>query len=327
MRDDGLWRSSVATNCRPYRLPIDLVVVMKSAKFTISILILLIFIGLVEYFFGWLALIRPWLDIPIKTIALTITLTFFSYYLRALRLYDYFRKEMTNGLLLGFKLMLQHNLLNNLLPMRSGEISFPMLMNRYFKVPAVQSVPALLWFRIMDLHTIVLLGLIAIGQYWFSLSITLLLTFLWLTVPLLIYKGHHALQSSLSPEHSGKFQALAHRMLTSLPQTPRNFWHSWFWTLINWVVKIAVFAWVLQIFVEIPIAAAWIGAISGDLTSVLPIHGFAGVGTYEAGVVAGTALLTIPVKTVLPAAINLHLFILASTLIGGAISLLIPDSR
>jgi hypothetical protein len=220
--------------------------------------------------------------------------------------------------------MLQHNLLNNILPMRSGEISFPVLMNRYFQVPLVRSLPALLWFRILDLHTLSLLGLLAIGHYWFSATTSNLLAALWLTIPWWLYHGQRRLHALLDPQHANRLISLSHRLLKSLPQSGRHFWSSWFWTLTNWLVKLAVFAWVLLIFVDMPVSAAWIAAISGDLTSVLPIHGIAGAGTYEAGVVAGAALFSIPIESVLPGAINLHLFILASTLIGGALSLIIP---
>ena len=101
---------------------------------------------------------------------------------------------------------------------------------------------------------------------------------------------------------------------------------AWMWTLINWAVKLGVFAWVLLLFIDIPPAAALIGAIMGDMTTVLPVHGLAGAGTYEAGVVAGLLPFKIQAAAALQAAVNLHVFVLASTLIGGALSLL-PVTR
>ena len=102
---------------------------------------------------------------------------------------------------------------------------------------------------------------------------------------------------------------------------------SWMWTLINWAVKLGVFAWILMMFIDIPLAAAWTGAITGDLTSVLPIHGLAGAGTFEAGVVTGLMPYRVSASAALQAAINLHIFVLATTLIGGALSLLLGPSR
>ena len=102
------------------------------------------------------------------------------------------------------------------------------------------------------------------------------------------------------------------------------FWRSWLWTLLNWGIKLAVFAWVLTLFLEMPMTTAWIGATVGDLTSVLPIHGIAGAGTYEAGVVAGLAPFGIEAAAGLQAAVNLHLFVLGCTLLSGLVSLLLP---
>ena len=70
--------------------------------------------------------------------------------------------------------------------------------------------------------------------------------------------------------------------------------------------------------------AAWVGATVGDLTSVLPFHGIAGAGTYEAGVVAGLAPYGLTPESALPLAVNLHLFILASSTLLGLIAWLIP---
>jgi len=73
--------------------------------------------------------------------------------------------------------------------------------------------------------------------------------------------------------------------------------------------------------------AALFGAIAGDLTSVLPIHGVAGAGTYEAGVMAGLLPYGVAPQPALAAAVNLHLFLLGTTLAGGAVSLFIGGAR
>ena len=65
----------------------------------------------------------------------------------------------------------------------------------------------------------------------------------------------------------------------------------------------------------------------GDLTSILPFHGLAGAGTYEAGVVAGLAPYGLSPETALSLAINLHLFILASSAFLALASWLIPMGR
>jgi hypothetical protein len=57
-------------------------------------------------------------------------------------------------------------------------------------------------------------------------------------------------------------------------------------TLLNWVLKLVVFAWIIQQFIPINFGQSVLGAIGGELTSVHPVNKIAGAGTYEACVVA-----------------------------------------
>ncbi len=238
------------------------------------------------------------------------------------------RQDMRVAFGLCFKVMLQHNLLNNLLPMRTGEISFPVLMMRHFSIPMVRSVPALFWFRLLDLHTLIACAILAaIDLVWGApLGVTLLL--IWMLVPLLLFWGQGRWQRTLQKKNStGRLHELLQKTLGSLPQHASDFWRAWVWTVITWIVKLGVFAWILMLFVNITPTAALMGAIAGDLTSVLPVHGVAGVGTYEAGVVAGLLPYGVTPQNALSAAVNLHLFLLASTLIGGGISLFLGGKK
>ena len=207
--------------------------------------------------------------------------------------------------------------------MRSGELSFPVLMSRCFSIPAMRSVPALLWFRLLDLHTLIAFALFVIGETLIGQTLGAALGIAWMALPWIGFKLYAAWQIRLI-HSTGKAGKLMHQVLESLPQQPHLFWRSWLWTLLNWAIKLTVFAWILTLFAEIPLSTAWIGATFGDFTSVLPIHGIAGAGTYEAGVVAGLAPFGIKPSEALQAAVNLHLFVLGCTLLSGILSLLLP---
>ncbi len=289
--------------------------------YVVSGLILVVFIAFVEIYFGWGELLRPWLQLPYERIIIAVVLVFISYWIRALRLYDYFRYEMHGRFNICFKLMLQHNLFNNLLPMRSGELSFPLLMTRYFNVPMTRSIAVLLGFRLLDLHTLILFFLGAMALYGQHAAIITLLLLLWCALPPGAFRFSRQLVLMLDRHGDTKGYTWFRQALSGLPQTSRHFYMAWLWTLINWAVKLGAFAWILMLFIDVPLAAAWSGAITGDITSVLPIHGLAGAGTYEAGVIAGLLPFDIPASAALQAAVNLHIFILGATLIGGAVSL------
>ena len=285
------------------------------------------FIAFVQVYFGWPRLLAPWLHLPVAEVAVAALLILISYWLRAVRFYDYFRTAMAGRFALCIRLMLQHNLLNNLLPMRTGELSFPVLMTRYFSVPALHSMPALLWFRVLDLHTLGIFALLAIHSAAWPWPLTAAALALWLPLPWLSFHFSARWRRALQRHHHKRAYLLMSRLLQGLPQAPAAFWRAWGWTALNWVVKLGAFVWVLRLFIPVSLPAAWMGAIAGDLTSVLPVHGVAGAGTYEAGVVAGLLPYGVAAQPALAAAVNLHLFLLGTTLAGGAISLFIGGRR
>ena len=71
----------------------------------------------------------------------------------------------------------------------------------------------------------------------------------------------------------------------------------------------------MEQFLGLSYSQSWMGATTGELSSVLPIHGVAGAGTYEAGVLAGLLPWGVDHAEALAAAVNLHLFVLGSTLL------------
>lgn len=288
-------------------------------RLIIGVILFVALLIIVEASLGWQQLLQPWAEQDPLTLCLALTLVFASYLLRSLRLYRYFHTSMRGQFLLCTRLMLQHNLLNNLLPMRSGEISFPLLMQRYFSIPLKQSLPALLWFRILDLHTLALLVIICLPMPWrqeFSALIALLL----LPLPWILHRCSGIGQQYLRQSSNKNWKTTLTALIDGLPQSTHSLLGSWLWTISNWLLKLAVFAWILQVFVPVSFSGALLGAISGDLTSVLPINGIAGAGTYEAGIVGGLLPSHIDAGSALAGAVNLHLFVLTATLVGGAIS-------
>jgi len=278
------------------------------------------FIVFVQLYYGWGRLLAPWAALSPAIIGAAAAIVFASYAVRALRLYDYFRAEMRGQFGTCLRLFVQHNLLNNLLPMRSGELSFPVLMSRYFGISPMRSMPALVWFRVLDLHTLLVVALfLSLSQAVHPRAAAIALAAV--PLPYLGFRLGGWIQTRLSG-HEGRIPALLHRALQGLPQSPRAFWLAWFWTLVNWGVKLGVFAWVLLLFIDVPPAAAWLATIAGDLTSVLPVHSVAGAGTFEAGVVAALLPFGVSTEQALAAAVNLHLFLLGSAVIAAGVSML-----
>ncbi|AHK80233.1 membrane protein [Ectothiorhodospira haloalkaliphila] len=300
---------------------------MPHLRLLTSIAIFGAFVVFVELAYGWSRVLAPWAELSWGLVIVAALLAGLTYVLRTLRLYDYYRPVMRGRFGACLRLTLTHNLLNNLLPMRTGELSFPLLMARYFQVPPLNSVPVLLWFRLMDLHTLGFFALLALGSHALGVGPALALSLMWLATLPLIRRMAPFLIARIEPWEDRRLASLMLRALQALPESPRAFWRAWGWTMGNWAVKLAVFVWVLALFLEAPAPALWLAVIAGDLTSVLPVHGVGGAGTYEAGVMAALLPFGVSAQDALAAAINLHLFLLGSTLVAGALVPWLPATR
>lgn len=288
----------------------------------------LVFVLIVAHYVGWRELISAWSALPLALLPVAVCLVLATHVIRTARLRAYFPVDIGGRFLGAYRLMLQHNLFNNFMPMRTGELAFPILMQRDFSVSIERSVPALLWFRLLDLHALLLIAVIAAGSIGLHLEARIILLLALLPLPLFAQRLRDWLYGIVCARPvAGGLRGLMARVLAALPGSRRVFWLSWWWTIANWTVKLAALGWVLHLFAAVPIGAAVLGVVGGEATSVLPIHGVAGVGTYEAGIMG--ALLPVhqgAPTSLLAAAVNLHLFLLGTTLLGGLVSLFLPRS-
>ncbi len=286
-------------------------------------------LGLAIAWVGPERLIEPWRSIDPWALLVALALMVASYLIRTLRLTRYFPGRLAGHFWSAFRLSSWHNLMNNLLPMRSGELAFPVLMQRYYRLSPLESMPVLLWFRLLDLQVVLLIGLAAGGHLLgLSAGVLGLLVVLLLLAPLVAYGLRHWLCVVLA-RRDGRLAQKGMIMLESLPDRSTRLLGTLFWTWANWLVKLAALGWVLAALAPVGFAAGVLGAIGGDLTTVLPVHAPGGFGTYEAGVALLLAPLVDEPRTVLAAAVNLHLFVLGTALLAAALALFIrrPSPR
>ena len=272
---------------------------------------------------GWGTLLTPWREVPMGSLGVAFLLVLVSYAIRTVRIHQYFSPDTSGEYLRSFRLILFHNLFNNLLPMRSGEASFPLLMKREFQVPFARSVPGLFYLRLLDLHFLLLLGALVFtaGRGLWIWALPLVLA----PLPILGFRLQAWLQNRIRSKTDDPVGRVT--WLEGLPQTPALVLKTWIWTAVNWSVKLMVFAWILRAFVPLSYPTALLGSITGELSSVLPIHGLAGAGTYEAGILAGLLPLGVELEAALAGAVNLHLFVLGASIISGGLALLIPVGK
>jgi len=259
-------------------------------------------------------MLAVWRTLDLKDLVMAFFLIGLGYISRAARIYYYFRHACLNRFSLLMRVVLWHNFFNNLLPMRSGEATFPLLMQKYVSIPARDSIPALLWFRFLDL-----LFLVALSGIAFDLDRTAPIfkgagVFLALLAFVLALTARRWILNWLAHRPAGGFKLLQ-RLIGGIPENRAILAHSVLWTIVTWSVKLLAFSWLLMKFAGISWPVALLGGIAGELSSVFPIHGVAGAGTYEAAVVAMLFTLGIQTTPAVQAAINLHLFVLTSSVV------------
>jgi uncharacterized membrane protein YbhN (UPF0104 family) len=271
---------------------------------------------------GWRALLAPWREMPPGSLALALILVLTSYGFRTVRVHQYFAPATRGAFLRSFRLILLHNLFNNLLPMRSGEASFPLLMKQDFRVSFSRSVPGLFYLRFLDLHVLLLLGALVFAEGrgiagW-------MLPAVLLPVPLLAFRLQGWLGDRARAGVLGGGKPVT--WIEGLPGSWGMVLGSWTWTAVNWSVKLLVYSWILRAFTPLAFSAALLGSVTGELSSVLPIHGLAGAGTYEAGVMAGLLPMGVSMDQALAGAVNLHLFVLGTSVLSGLLALVLAQA-
>ena len=285
---------------------------------------------IIEVWLGWGAVLAPLLGLPTMLLVQMLALLGLTYIVRALRLYSYFLGDLRRRFGLTLAIMLTHNLFNHLLPARLGEASLPLLLNRHLKVDLLRGTSALLWFRFLDLHTLLSFALLAAVFSPGSLplmdfadlldgsfgSALLFVIGLFLLTPMAIFLLMRHYTYPPAEQRSG-WQSVLFRVLSGLPERSTDFWLSWIWTGLNWLIKLLTLAWLLANLLSISWPAALLGVSGGELTAVLPVHAPGGFGTYAGGIVAALTPLNIDLDATLIAAANTHLVLFSAALVSG----------
>lgn len=260
-----------------------------------------------------------------------------SYAMRGARIYGEFRDELgaegsaTHRYLRILRLTLIHNALVNVMPFRSGEVAFPVLLTRWFGIATSRGVVALLWLRAQDACVVLVLAAIVwpgVPIAWRLVALLVIIGGAW-SVP--VWARRHRFASS-----NGSNEGRLVKLRALLARSTRGKASGWAWTVANWSVKLVAEAWLLALALG-PRAgvagaatahqagSAALGAIGAELAAILPVQGIAGFGTFEAGAAALMATQGVAMASGLEAALVLHAVVLVLALVAGGIGALLPS--
>jgi hypothetical protein len=246
-----------------------------------------------------------------------------SYLMRACRLRAEWSLRRPQALVECLHVTLAHNLALGLLPMRAGELGFPVLLRSRWGVGLADAGASLMLMRLQD--TAVLAWLCALaapllllpGRFGLPLGLAVSGSLLGLSV-----LGLWRLRVAARPPQADTATPASEpgtgprwrRWLEPVRQAwARASMLTWAFSLGNWLVKLSTVASVLVLLLGLPWRAGWVGAVAGELAGAMPVQAPAGFGTYEAAVVIGLRLLhEVSAPAALGAALASHLLALCS---------------
>jgi len=275
----------------------------------------------------WLAGNDRWADflttvsrITPSMLAVALAGLFLSYVLRALRVHDEFRLHARSRFGSCLRIVLIHNAMVNIVPFRGGEAAFPLLLRQTFGTPLGRAIASLFWFRLQDAFVVAILAVViwpGLPTLVRIVGVAVLIATAW-ALPRWANAPHRHSQDYLP-------DSKVSRIREAFAESTRHARFGWLWTISNWSVKLAVQAWLLAQLLGTSAAVGGAGVLGAELASILPIQGVAGFGTYEAGAAAAMLPNGIALASGLQAALALHLVVIASALVAGAIAWLIPS--
>lgn len=301
--------------------------IFRHATTLVTVVAVVCYLGFIQWFWGWGRIAALWGGAGFGTAGIAMGLLLGTYVLRTWRIYDYFPQETGGRFRRLFRVVQVHNLLNVMLPFRSGEVSFPLLMKQEFGISIARASSALAVMRLLDLHALLAaagIGLVVErGNSWLWCA-----WILFAICPAIAFTLKSALLNLMRNLSNAKLQRLMTELEQGLPDSFAAFSRAWCATLLNWFVKVAVMAWVLVLLADISVTAGFGGGLGGELSSVLPFHAPGGVGTYPAGIAAGAVAFGTErnedaLAILGKAAINAHLLIILSSVFGAVLASLL----
>lgn len=197
-----------------------------------------------------------------------------SYLLRSARVHSELSRIQTVQKSSVLMITLTHNAAVNLMPMRTGELAYPLLLKRELGIEVKNSIPSLAWMRLQDM---VVLGVI----------FTLLMPGLtWWLKCLLLTVGIVLLQSLLRLLRQGfvRLPRIASHFFEALMSSEKHAAVTWVYCSGNWTIKLLGVGMFLVLAADIHTTAAMTAALAGELSALLPVQGPANLGSYEAAV-------------------------------------------
>lgn len=217
---------------------------------------------------------------------------------------------------------------NYLLPFKTGELSYPLMLNRHLEIPLSDGAASLLTARFFDLATIALFLPVVIVFCYSNLPPWLLIfslfyCFLILSLMILLRK---ALQNESLNYDGNIFQGNIGNLFFKLIQALRKIQKQkqytlvWFYTILIWIcIYLNFYFIVLAMGYTVSLVQMVVVLVLAVPISLMPIQGFANVGTHELAWVTAFSIYEMGRQDAVKIAVNSHLILFLFVIILGVI--------
>ena len=274
-------------------------------------------------------------------LVIAFILYLFSYFFRALRFHILLNNKVSIKDL--FTIVCVHNMANNLLPARTGEVSYVYLSKKLHDIPTGEGIASLMVARVFDLISISLLFFVA-ALYVRDLPpmidkvIWIIAGFMVLVVSMLIglvYFGEKFMKVTkniISRLGGNRFQ-VAEYLLRKGSETVESFGMVKSRTIVIWCMLASVMVWLLlylanyvlvnAMYINLGVWAVILGSTFAIFTTILPIQSIGGFGTLEGGWAIGFMVIGVSKEIAISSGFAVHIIGFIYFLILGLYGLLL----
>lgn len=239
-----------------------------------------------------------------------------TYGLRAHRFYLLF-SDLNLSWVTLLKVMLQHNAINNLLPFRLGELSFPLLLKKSSDVRFQQSAKVLITARLFDLAIMGAIALIIVSLILFQISA------MFFIIELVILGLGTLLIILLFTLKKLPFYTFIHNYFDYLKQ---HLTRVGILSILIWLLKLAGQALWLAPMLQTRWFYSLLAVLIIEGTAILPVNGPLNFGSIEGAAMVVLTPLGLEPSTILAAVLNLHIAIIMLAALGYLVSLVLPNA-
>jgi len=243
----------------------------------------------------------------------------------------------TIGALPFFYVTAIHTMTNNLMPMRTGEVMYPLLLKRYFRVGFGDSTATLIYARIFDVFAMGVFVAVSLVFGWDRLHISLtglggeslrflMYACLLILVIIIIYKVFTRLTGEKKEAREGTLLGNLRNGLDSLRRGMKRVeiltvsLELMLLSLAVFLARYVFFMYGLMAFgIDVTFLEAILIVSLPIVAAAIPAQGIGGYGTIETGWVLGFLMVGLSKETALIAGFGIHtMYLVFSVILGGA---------